>query len=314
MRPVLLTIAAIYFLLAGPVASSAQDIQTIIDQFYPPGLAPASAEDRHSCYYVLQTMAMGEPDVVAAGYTDTSSAMVRLLSRVGPSTYVVSYDTPSSIAMIGIRCEMSASDIDGNGQPDVFLRLPFGKGTSDWIFKWSGGTLVNVTPTSPYNQRERTQLLDSDRFDLYHDGSLQVVSSGQIDDSSSTGVVLRTPYKVFRLGATTYQFDKWIVSGAHFVSSSNPLANVSLFVPVVNSIGPFTIRITNGDRTGQKRITGGSLSLDGVTIVADGQLTSQVEYLTRTVSALTSQNRLTGTLAGPADAEVTITVEDSTPR
>ena len=76
----------------------------------------------------MRTTSIDEPDAVVAGYTDWSDAIVRLLTRVAPDTYVVSYETPASTDLFGLTCSISGSDIDGNGQPDVLLDLSFGKG------------------------------------------------------------------------------------------------------------------------------------------------------------------------------------------
>ena len=307
-------VSAALLLLGTPVLCGAQDIQTIVDQFYPDRLTPASSEFRRSCYLVLRTTGGGEPDVVAAGYTDTSNAMLRLLSRVGPSTYVVSYETPTSISMTGITCQISGRDLDGNGQPDVFVELSFGKGTNDWAFKWAAETLENITPTALEDTLDHSLLVSSETYDFYHDGKLQIVSSGSVDDDVSTGFVRLTPHKIFRLGSSTYQFEKWVVLVEWFKAGSDPRANMTNFTKVVDSTGPYTVRIVNGDRTGQKRVTSGAISLNGVELVAAGQLTDQVEFLTRTVATLPTDNSLIATITGPPDAEITLTVEDSTVR
>jgi hypothetical protein len=52
-------------------------VQSIVDQFYPERLDPAGVEEKRSCYQVLQTTPAGEPDVIVAGYTDLSDAIVR---------------------------------------------------------------------------------------------------------------------------------------------------------------------------------------------------------------------------------------------
>ena len=313
MRRAFFTLSTATILLAVPMNCLAQDVQAIVDQFYPDRLAPMTSEDRRSCYSVLRTTTGGEPDVIAAGYTDVSDAILRLLTRVGPSSYVLAYETPTTISMIGMTCSVTTVDLDGNGQPDVHLKLSFGKGTSDWMFRWTGSTLTNLTPTYTEDQRQYTELVSSALFDLYHDGTLQVVSGGNAESDGSDGIVLRTPHKVFRLGAA-YQFDSWLVAVARFRVGADPRANGASFVPVVDSQAPFTVRIVNGDRTGQKRVSGGSLTLNGVEIVSAGQLTDQVEYLTRTVSSVSSENRLVATITGAVDAELLVTVSDSTSR
>ena len=130
------------------MASDAQEPQSVVDRFYPEQLTPSRPSDRQSCYLVLRLTSINEPDAIAAGYTDASKATIRLLTRVAPDTYVVTYESPASMEMTGRTCRISGRDIDGNGQPDVELELSSSAGSSRWVFKWTGDTLVSMTPAS----------------------------------------------------------------------------------------------------------------------------------------------------------------------
>ena len=133
-------------LCAVPIICDAQEPQSVVDRFYPERLAPPRPQDRQSCFLVLRLTSIGEPDALAAGYTDASKAILRLLTRVAPDIYVVSYETPASMDMHGNTCQMSGRDIDGNGQPDVVLQLSSGSESSQRLFKWTGDTLIPVPP------------------------------------------------------------------------------------------------------------------------------------------------------------------------
>src|SRR6185369_17954893 len=130
------------FLTACPLVCQAQEPQTVVDRFYPQQLVPPRPADRHSCYLVLRLTSINEPDAIAAGYTDGSSAVLRLLTRVAPDTYVVSYETPASMALTGSTCNIAGPDVDGDGKPDVMLELQTAAASKRWPFKWTGDSLV----------------------------------------------------------------------------------------------------------------------------------------------------------------------------
>ncbi len=129
-------------LFAGPVVCLAQEPQTIVDRFYPQQFTPPRPDERHSCFMVLRLTSINEPDAIAAGYTNGASAVLRLLTRVAPDTYVVTYETPASMRMTGIACNITGPDLDGDGRPDVLLEVSSGSASTRWPFKWTGDTLV----------------------------------------------------------------------------------------------------------------------------------------------------------------------------
>lgn len=135
-------VLATILLCAPPLVCYAQEPQSVVDRFYPEGLASSRPQDRHSCFLVLRLTSIGEPDAIAAGYTDASKAVLRLLTRVAPDIYVVSYEAPVSMDMKDGTCRMSGRDVDGNGQPDVVLQLSSGSESSQLLFKWTGDTLI----------------------------------------------------------------------------------------------------------------------------------------------------------------------------
>ena len=46
------------------------------------------------------------------------------------------------MSMTGVTCNITAPDLDGDGQRDVLLELSSGAGSSRWPFKWTGDVLV----------------------------------------------------------------------------------------------------------------------------------------------------------------------------
>src|SRR5436190_8962480 len=139
MRP--LVVSAL-LLCALPTVSLAQAPQAVVDRFYPQQLTASRPDGRHSCFMVLRLTSIDEPDAIAAGYTDGMAVVVRLLTRVAPDTYVVSYETMASVRASGTRCNFTGPDVDGDGQPDVQLEVSSGTVAGTWAFKWTGDTLI----------------------------------------------------------------------------------------------------------------------------------------------------------------------------
>ena len=137
-----LLLVSVLVFCAGPLVCRAQEPQTVVDRFYPPQLIASSSEGRHTCFMVLRLTSINEPDAIAAGYTDRTAVVLRLLTRIAPDTYVVSYETAASLRGSATSCNFRGPDLDGDGQPDVQLEVSSGTLSTTWAFKWTGDTLV----------------------------------------------------------------------------------------------------------------------------------------------------------------------------
>jgi hypothetical protein len=136
-----LVVSALLF-CAGPTVCLAQEPQTVVDRFYPQQLTAAGSDARHTCFMVLRLTSINEPDAIAAGYTNGTAMVLRLLTRVAPDIYVVSFETMASLRTAATTCRFTGPDLDGDGQPDVRLEVSSGTASSAWAFKWTGDTLV----------------------------------------------------------------------------------------------------------------------------------------------------------------------------
>jgi len=139
MRP--LVVSAL-LLCSGRTVCLAQEPQTVVDRFYPQQLPASRPDGRHTCFMVLRLTSINEPDAIAAGYTNGRAVVLRLLTRIAPDTYVVSYETTASLRASATSCSFTGPDLDGDGQPDVRLEVSSGTVSSAWAFKWTGDTLV----------------------------------------------------------------------------------------------------------------------------------------------------------------------------
>src|ERR1044071_7517512 len=85
----------------------AQAPQAVVDRFYPQQLTASRPDGRHSCFMVLRLTSINEPDAIAAAYADGTTVVLRLLTRVAPDTYVVSYETTVSLRAAGTSCKFT---------------------------------------------------------------------------------------------------------------------------------------------------------------------------------------------------------------
>ena len=127
---------------AGPSVCLAQEPQAVVDRFYPQQLAASRPDAPHTCFMVLRLTSINEPDALAAAYTNGPAVVLRLLTRVAPDTYVVSYEMTSSLRAAGTGCTFTGPDLDGDGQPDVKLEVASGTVSNALGFKWTGDMLV----------------------------------------------------------------------------------------------------------------------------------------------------------------------------
>jgi len=137
-----LLVVSTVLLCAGARVCLAQEPQSVVDRFYPQQLAAFSSDGRQTCLMVLRLTSINEPDAIAAGYTNGRAVVLRLLTRIAPDTYVVSYETTALLRASGTSCNFTGPDLDGDGQPDVQLEVSSGTVSGTWIFKWTGDTLV----------------------------------------------------------------------------------------------------------------------------------------------------------------------------
>jgi hypothetical protein len=70
----------------------------------------------------------------------------------------------------------------------------------------------------------------------------------------------------------------------------------------------------NGDRRGQHRVTGGSITLNGVVVVGPSRLTNRTEFVEVKVAGLPIESTLVVSLSGKPGDSFTMTISDSTAR
>jgi hypothetical protein len=122
------------------------------------------------------------------------------------------------------------------------------------------------------------------------------------------------PYasELFGFEEPSYRRTGYVLKVARFRTDSDPRSKVSHFRQSADSQGPFVVRVVNGDRFGQHRVSSASVMLNGNVIISS--VTNQVEFSETVVSTLPIENTMTVTMSGDPDATITVVVSDGTVR
>ena len=290
-------------------------VQTIVNEFFPQArLAADDPRDRRSCYGVLETTSSGNASLIVAGYTNGFSAVARVLGKDASGSFSIFDETPATVNMRGITCEVEFADFDSNGHLDVLLTLDAIKGSESWAFKWSGSGLVNLTPTYIESGRQRSSLIDAALVDVNRDGSLQILTSpGHI--STKLAEPMELPYQVFMLCPSGYEHQQFIIFYGTFNVTDDSYLSAMSFVLPQGATAPYTIKIMNGDKLGRHLVGDGSIRLNGVELLSGAKLNDHTAGLDVTLAgALPVDNEIKTILTGSSDAFITIVILDSAQR
>ena len=298
--------------LGAPTPGSAQQdpAAAAVERFYPERLAPADEQERYACHQVVPSPA-GE--VVVAAYTDRAEGAVRVLRPDGAGGHAVAYDNPPDWDLGGRDCVVRLEDVDRDGTPEVFVYFFSTRSANGWVFRWTGETLENLTPTEREDGRLSSLMLGPTVFDLRHEGDLRVVAEREVA-LTAPGVPLRTPAFIYRLGPSGFEVEGSALSVNGFLAGVAAGANQRFFRLVIDSTPPVTLRVINGDRDGGNRVTGATITLNNEVVLGPDDIHAGVEFVEIELDDIFTANELHAELEGPPDARIIVLIEDATPR
>lgn len=284
----------------------------IVSQFYPQSYvnnAAALGEQikQVSCYAVYQTAANGTAQTIVAGYSDGANGTVQVLTQQGPGNYAIAFE-PSGLDLGGDNCDAELIDVDGDGVNEIHISFAAQADGSDWVFKWNGTTLTSIGPVIARRGRLGSAAFNSAFLDLYHDGTLQMLSGGDPDNG--------IPNVVYRLVNGVFVQDSPVLCCVDdFVRNTGaPQTQSAAFNLVQGSTGPYTLMVINGDRGGANRVSSGRITLNGTDLVLPNQFNQQVETISAPIPLLnTGQNVFSVQLDGPPGSHLRVLVKDQTP-
>lgn len=314
----LLAVAAGSLWLGRSVNGQTVDPKQIVDGFYPQRLRDEAAEiggasNPDSSFDVFDSFADGTPRTIIAGYTDLGLGAVRVIRAQTPGSYGVVFE-PLDFEFGGDHCGVELIDVDGNGTNEIKLSFVSSRGvnTMDWLFRWDGTQLVNLTPISRDEDGTAVSEFTSIQFvDLLHDGTLQVRTSGEYPPPVGDQLPNSGP-EIYRLTPAGYELDKPVLYVGRFERrKGEPQTRTTHFTLLKNSTGPYVLRLANGRSGGQQRVSSARIVLNNVEALSPNLFSQQVEFLEIPVE-LVANNKLEVTLAGEPLGFVTITIEGTT--
>ena len=304
------------YLLGGPM-TSAQTVQQTVSQFYPQRLIDAannaqlgSSYDQLSCYAVYDSFANASPRTIIAGYSNGVRADVLVLQAGSPNQFQQIYEV-ADLPLTGTDCEVQLIDLNGDGSNEVVASFSSLRGNSiDWIFTWDGKKLTNIGPTTTDPKgRIISAAMNSDFVDLYHNGTLQIVSVGEypppLDGSSPD-----TADTLYQLVNGRFQALPNPVLFQNSVSqdSNTPQSLEFSFAKPTLVPGPYTLRVVNGDRFGQNRVTSAAITLNGQVLLPPSAVNQSTEFV-KVAAQLQDQNTVHVDLTGPQGSTLLLEIE-----
>ncbi len=295
-------VISIAVLLAGSAAPQAQptDVRQIVEQFYPQAFIDVAAEEgepavRRQCYAVYDRHPSGTPRTIVAGYSDTSSATVRVLQSDAAGAFHLAAE-PQGLDIFGSDCKIALTDLDRDGRSEVIATFGVMVSDATWVFKWDGTKLVNLTPVTPNRDgTQRTLLHNASLADVDGDGVPEIFVVGQYPPPRDGPA---EPDRLYRLSSNGYVETGPLVGLWRFErrTGAPEIQRVSAPRPA-GALGPFTLHVLNGDSQGKWRVTAAQVLVNNQQVVAPNDLNNTVASLDRDVS-LGEQNEVTVRLAG----------------
>ncbi len=165
--------------LGRPLAAAQKaDPAAVVDRFFPQSLVDGGSEAgsflQNQCFAVLDSEPSGSPRTIVAAYTDGTNGIVRVLRNGGTGFTVVA--EPTGFAFLGFGCSISLLDLDNDGVKEATVSFTAQSGSSDWVFRWNGQGLDNLTPVTPaeYDGRLTSDLFRAQFVDLDNDGLMEI--------------------------------------------------------------------------------------------------------------------------------------------
>ncbi len=165
-------------------ALTTQEIEQIVEQFYPQRLIDESEADfqkggpapfRARAFQVGDLDGIGTDNYIVAAYTNGFSAAIRVLKLQNDTAALVF--EPNLPLLDGIYPAVELVDIENDGRPEVAVHFSSPRGTlTDWVFRWTEMELSLIGPASVNQHGDVfTRLFESSFFDVDGDGVLEIV-------------------------------------------------------------------------------------------------------------------------------------------
>jgi hypothetical protein len=190
---------------------------------------------------------------------------------------------------------LDAVDIDNDGVPEVVVQ--FARAT--WIYRYGGGRLILFCPSRESPLGLTSNLGWAAFADLDGDGVLEILEAG----SSAVD-----PYRAYRLGesgAFAVAPERVLLADRVELLEEPPAVAEQSFSAGQGSA--YVLRVVNGDQRGGARVSGATIRLNGVVIVAPDAFKDRPRTLVSDV-VLLERNTLSIELDGPQPSQLSIVI------
>jgi len=296
-------------------ARQAQDLSAIVAQYYPTALTEevvsvrGAEGPRKQCFATLESAPTGAAQVIVAGYTNTLSGVVRVLRATANGFELATEADGEDFG--GWGCESEAIDLNNDGRKEAVVHFETGNSSEDWVFRWDGVNLQNISPMiTDVSGLAGTKLANTSFVDVDGDHMLEAFSSHL---PLREGQPL--PGEIYRLAGGAFVLDRPIVAMRSFERASGGAETVThtILLPV-GAVSPFTLRIFNGSgmsangKRVENAIESGRVWWNGQEIVSPNHFGNHIQLIERTVT-LQQENELKVRLAGSPGGRIVIVID-----
>lgn len=296
---------------AAPATGQAPNLTAVVGTFYPEELVELASSAgrplvREQCFAVLESDRAGNARVIVAAYTNLISGAVRVLAA-GDSGFSVVAE-PGGEDHAGWHCEVRRIDVDLDGRYEAHVKFTANQGSEDWIYRWDGQQLFNLTPVNAgLGGILETNLINASVFDIDADGVLEVFTFSQ-----TRGDDPPLPAELYRLANGRFVLDRPVVGAYRFERSKGTPETyvITVFTPR-GAQGPFTLRVFNGTHTTKRPVNvveSGRVWLNGQELVSPNDFGKRDPAIERVVN-LQADNELKVELAGAPGGQITIVID-----
>lgn len=275
---------------------------------------PESPDLRGDCFGVYDKAADGTPLTIFAVYPETfhgvKGKMVEI-RRQSSGKYTVTDIGPSNFSFSGMYCSVKFVDIYEDGRDEVMVGVRgVDPGQASFLFQWDGKQLTNIGPTVQPWGHVLPALANVWFANLYDDEALAAVS---LDDFSREADAPATTL-IYRLQNGQYK----VASHSEFTFSYScgPRSCEQTswhFTLEPSSVGPYVLRIGNGDLHRKNRVTAATVLINGVEVANSADVNQQVGVFTVPLDGvLKEKNTISVQLQGGSNAIIYLAVEDHT--
>ncbi len=267
-------------------------IQPIVDRFFPVDLMnPARPDNRRNCFGVYDRAADGTPLTIFAVYPETfhgvDGRMVEI-HRQSSRGYTATDIGPSKFGFSGVYCSVEFVDIYQDDRDEVMVSVEgIDPGKASFLFQWNGTQLTSIGPTVQPWEHVLPAFSNVWFAKLYDDEALSAVSLDDVSREAGapvTTLIYRLQDNKYKLAAhSTFTF--FFGCGPHSCEQTNMPFSLE-----PSSVGPYVLRIGNGDLQGKNRVTAATVLINGVEVANSANVNEQVSVFTTALENVLKKN------------------------